>query len=154
MLWEAEMEKTSNGSLFLLMALVSGVLFGIGLTLSDMINPQRVLGFLDVAGRWDPTLAFVMGGALLVTFPAFHLVKKFGKPVCAAQFQIPGNKLIDKKLVVGSALFGIGWGLVGLCPGPALAVLVTLQAEVFIFMASLIAGMFLFQAWDGMRKQG
>ena len=147
------MEKTSNGSMFLVMSLVSGLLFGIGLTLSDMINPQRVLGFLDVAGSWDPTLAFVMGGALLVTFPAFHLVKKFGKPVCAAQFQIPTNKVIDTKLVTGSAMFGIGWGLVGFCPGPAIAALVTLQADVFIFGGSLLVGMVLFQVWDAMAKK-
>ena len=146
------MEKTSNGSLFVVMSLVSGILFGMGLTLSDMINPQRVLGFLDVAGSWDPTLAFVMGGALLVTFPAFQLVRKFGKPVCATQFQIPTNRVIDKRLVSGAALFGIGWGLVGLCPGPAIAVLVTLQGDVFIFMASLVAGMLLFQAWDSMTR--
>jgi len=147
------MEKTSNGSMFLVMSLVSGLLFGIGLTLSDMINPQRVLGFLDVAGSWDPTLAFVMGGALLVTFPAFHLVKKFGKPVCAAQFQIPTNKVIDTKLVTGSAMFGIGWGLVGFCPGPAIAALVTLQADVLIFGGSLLVGMVLFQVWDAMAKK-
>jgi len=147
------MEKTSNGSMFLVMSLVSGLLFGIGLTLSDMINPQRVLGFLDVAGSWDPTLAFVMGGALLVTFPAFQLVKKFGKPVCALQFQIPTNKVIDTKLVTGSAMFGIGWGLVGFCPGPAIAALVTLQADVFIFGGSLLVGMVLFQVWDAMAKK-
>lgn len=144
------MEKNSNSGLFVVMSLVSGILFGFGLTLSDMINPQRVLGFLDVAGAWDPTLAFVMGGALLVTFPAFHFVKKFGKPVCAAQFQIPTNKVIDKRLVGGAALFGIGWGLVGFCPGPAIAALVTLQPQVFIFGASMVAGMLLFQAWDAM----
>jgi len=146
------MEKTANSSMFVVMSLVAGILFGIGLTLSDMINPQRVLGFLDVAGAWDPTLAFVMGGALLVTFPAFHFVKKFGKPVCALQFQIPTNKVIDRKLVVGAALFGVGWGLVGFCPGPALAALVTLQTDVFIFGASLVAGMLLFQLWDARSK--
>lgn len=146
------MEKTANSRMFVVMSLVAGILFGIGLTLSDMINPQRVLGFLDVAGAWDPTLAFVMGGALLVTFPAFHFVKKFGKPVCALQFQIPTNKVIDRKLVVGAALFGVGWGLVGFCPGPALAALVTLQTDVFIFGASLVAGMLLFQLWDARSK--
>lgn len=146
------MEKTANSRMFVLMSLVAGILFGIGLTLSDMINPQRVLGFLDIAGAWDPTLAFVMGGALLVTFPAFHFVKKFGKPVCALQFQIPTNKVIDRKLVVGAALFGVGWGLVGFCPGPALAALVTLQTDVFIFGASLVAGMLLFQLWDARSK--
>jgi hypothetical protein len=146
------MEKTANSRMFVVMSLVAGILFGIGLTLSDMINPQRVLGFLDVAGAWDPTLAFVMGGALLVTFPAFHFVKKFGKPVCALQFQIPTNNVIDRKLVVGAALFGVGWGLVGFCPGPALAALVTLQTDVFIFGASLVAGMLLFQLWDARSK--
>lgn len=147
------MEKTSNSGMFVVMALVSGILFGMGLTLSDMINPQRVLGFLDVAGSWDPTLAFVMGGALLVTFPAFGLVKNVAKPVCAVKFQIPTNKVIDKKLLSGSAMFGIGWGLVGFCPGPAIAALVTLQADVFIFGASLIAGMLLFQAWDAVAQK-
>lgn len=146
------MNQSRISPMVAVMALVSGVLFGIGLTLSDMINPQRVLGFLDVAGAWDPTLAFVMGGALLVTFPAFHFVKKFGKPVCATQFQIPTNRVIDGKLVGGAALFGIGWGLVGFCPGPAIAALVTLQTDVFIFFASLVAGMLLFQVWEGRGK--
>lgn len=144
---------TDNKSTMLLMGLLSGVLFGIGLTVSDMINPQRVLGFLDVAGAWDPTLAFVMGGALLVTFPAFQLVKKLGKPMCAAQFQLPTNRQIDSRLVGGAAMFGVGWGLVGLCPGPALAALVTLQTDVFVFAASLIAGMLLFQWWDAASKR-
>ncbi len=130
------------------MALVSGVLFGMGLTVSDMVNPARVLGFLDVAGSWDPTLAFVMGGALLITFPAFALVGKISKPVCAEKFQLPGNRVIDKPLITGAILFGIGWGLVGFCPGPALASLVTLRGDVALFVASMVAGMALFSVWQ------
>ena len=142
------MSKQNSSSAVVLMALVSGVLFGIGLTVSDMVNPARVLGFLDVAGTWDPTLAFVMGGALLITFPAFALVGKLQKPVCADKFQLPTNRIIDKPLLVGAVLFGIGWGLVGFCPGPALASLVTLRGDVMLFVASMVAGMALFQWWD------
>jgi uncharacterized protein len=142
------MATQSNNGLQVVVALVSGLLFGIGLTLSQMINPQRVLGFLDVVGAWDPTLAFVMGGALLVTFPAYHFVKNFSKPVCATQFQIPTNTVIDKRLVMGASLFGIGWGLVGLCPGPALAAIVTLQSDVLIFVISMVVGMLAYQMWD------
>jgi uncharacterized membrane protein YedE/YeeE len=142
------MEQAKSGTPMALMALVSGILFGMGLTLSDMINPQRVLGFLDVAGTWDPTLAFVMGGALLVTFPAFALVKKFSKPVCSDKFQIPTNRIIDRRLLVGSAMFGVGWGLVGFCPGPAIAALVTLSPDVVIFFVSLVVGMKAYGIWD------
>jgi uncharacterized membrane protein YedE/YeeE len=142
------MSSQNSTQMVTLMALCSGLLFGIGLTVSDMINPARVLGFLDVAGSWDPTLAFVMGGALLITFPAFALVGKLHKPVCADKFQLPANRMIDKPLVVGAVLFGIGWGLVGFCPGPALASLVTLRGDVVLFVASMVAGMGLFQWWD------
>ena len=142
------MSTEASGTAVTLMALVSGVLFGVGLTVSDMVNPARVLGFLDVAGSWDPTLAFVMGGALLITFPAFALVGKLRKPVCADSFQLPGNRIIDTPLVTGAALFGIGWGLVGFCPGPALASLVTLRSDVVLFVASMVAGMALFGMWQ------
>lgn len=129
-------------------ALLSGLFFGVGLTLSEMINPRRVLGFLDVAGVWDPTLAFVMGGALLVSFPVFFLVKYAQKPVYAATFQLPTNQVIDARLVGGAAMFGIGWGIVGFCPGPALAALVTGQAEVFLFFGSMLAGMLGYRVWE------
>lgn len=132
-------------------ALASGLFFGFGLTLSEMINPRRVLGFLDVAGSWDPTLAFVMGGALLVSFPTFFLVKKLKKPVCATSFQIPTNRVIDKQLLLGAAMFGVGWGIVGFCPGPALAALVTGQGKVLLFVVSMLAGMGLFRLWESLR---
>jgi uncharacterized membrane protein YedE/YeeE len=99
-------------------SLVSGIVFGIGLTISEMINPAKVLGFLDLFGNWDPSLMFVMIGALLVSSPMFHLIKKREKPIFAENFNFSNNKVIDSKLVIGSALFGAGWGLGGLCPGP------------------------------------
>lgn len=142
------MSKKSSINLNPLVALVSGLLFGFGLTLSGMINPQRVLGFLDVAGAWDPTLAFVMGGALLVTLPAFQLVRKMKAPFCDISFQLPTNKLVDARLVTGAAMFGLGWGLVGLCPGPALGAIVTLQSDVLIFVVSMIVGMLAYKWWD------
>ena len=132
-------------------ALASGLFFGFGLTFSEMINPRRVLGFLDVAGAWDPTLAFVMAGALLVSAPAFYLARKSPKPVCATRFQIPTNRVIDRQLVIGAGLFGIGWGIVGFCPGPALAALVTGQGKVLLFVVSMLVGMGLFRLWEKQR---
>lgn len=129
-------------------ALLSGLLFGFGLTLSEMINPRRVLGFLDVAGAWDPTLAFVMGGALLTSIPVFLLAKGLEKPVCAPAFQIPANRVVDRRLVWGAAIFGVGWGLVGFCPGPAIAALVTGQLDVLLFFGSMLLGMFGFRSWE------
>src|SRR5690348_457238 len=107
----------------MLTALMVGVLFGAGLALSDMINPGRVLAFLDVAGHWDPTLAFVMAGALVPTAAAFALRPQLRKPVFGTEFFIPENHSTDRKLMLGSAVFGLGWGLVGFCPGPAIAAL-------------------------------
>ncbi|MAM71753.1 MAG: hypothetical protein CMP91_11495 [Gammaproteobacteria bacterium] len=125
-----------------LAAFVTGTLFGGGLTLSQMVNPQKVLGFLDILGDWDPALIFVMLGALLVTIPGFHWVQKKEQPFFALKFLTPSSKVIDKKLLTGAALFGIGWGLVGLCPGPALTALVTLNTDLMIFVVALIAGMY------------
>lgn len=120
-----------------------GLLFGLGLHISGMTNPERVLGFLDVAGAWDPTLAFVMGGALLITFPAFWLTQKKQKPWFEPRFYLPTLKNIDRPLLEGAALFGLGWGLVGLCPGPALANLVTWRGDILLFVAAMVAGMLL-----------
>jgi len=124
-----------------LMPLLVGLLFGLGLHVSGMTNPERVLGFLDVAGAWDPTLAFVMGGALLVTFPAFMLARKSQKPWFDSRFYLPSAGQIDRPLLEGAALFGLGWGLVGLCPGPALANLVTLRGDILLFVAAMVLGM-------------
>lgn len=122
-------------------ALVCGLIFGLGLAVSGMMNPAKVIGFLDVAGDWDPTLAFVMIGALLVAVPAYRFVPKRGRPVLEEEFSLPKKKAIDAPLLGGSALFGVGWGLVGFCPGPAIAALGTGLLPVFAFVAAMLAGM-------------
>jgi uncharacterized membrane protein YedE/YeeE len=127
-------------------ALFAGMLFGLGLAISGMMNPAKVVGFLDVAGGWDPTLAFVMGGALLVTVPAFHLILGRPRPILADGFALPTKSALDGRLLGGAALFGVGWGLSGFCPGPAVAALVTGLTPVFAFVAAMMAGMVLY-AW-------
>ncbi len=129
-----------------LVALFAGMLFGLGLAISGMTNPAKVVGFLDVAGGWDPTLAFVMGGALLVTVPAFRLILGRPRPILADGFALPTKSALDGRLLGGAALFGVGWGLSGFCPGPAVAALVTGLTPVFAFVAAMIAGMVLY-AW-------
>jgi uncharacterized membrane protein YedE/YeeE len=127
-------------------ALLAGTLFGLGLAVSGMMNPAKVVGFLDVAGNWDPTLAFVMGGALLVTIPAFRLILGRPRPILADGFALPKGTALDRRLLGGAALFGVGWGLSGFCPGPAVAALVTGLTPVFAFVAAMVAGMVLY-AW-------
>ncbi|BBL79100.1 transporter [Rubrobacter xylanophilus] len=127
--------------MFRIAALFCGVLFGAGLAVSGMINPEKVLGFLDLAGNWDPTLAFVMGGALLVALPAFQLVLRRERPVLAPRFDLPTKRKVDARLVVGSAVFGVGWGLGGFCPGPAVAALVSGKGAVIAFVLAMFAGM-------------
>jgi uncharacterized protein len=105
----------------ILSALAAGLVFGLGLTVSGMINPQKVLGFLDIFGAWDPTLALVMGGAVLVTLPGFRLLQRKGAPFFSGAFHFPTRTDLDVRLIGGAALFGVGWGMVGFCPGPALA---------------------------------
>ena len=122
-------------------ALASGLVFGLGLAVSGMMNPARVIGVLDVAGDWDPTLAFVMGGALLVAAPAYRLIPKRERPVLEEEFSLPRKEAVDAPLVGGSVLFGVGWGLVGFCPGPAIAALGTGLVPVFAFVAAMLAGM-------------
>lgn len=122
-------------------ALASGLVFGLGLAVSGMMNPAKVIGFLDVAGDWDPTLAFVMGGALLVAVPAYRLIPKRERPVLEEEFSLPRKEAVDAPLVGGSVLFGVGWGLVGFCPGPAIAALGTGLVPVFAFVAAMLAGM-------------
>ena len=119
------MKRSANRALPLFFALLSGTLFGLGLVVSGMVNPAKVLAFLDVAGNWDPTLAFVMLGALAVTTPAFRVVLKRRGPWFANRFALPTKSDLEPRLVLGAALFGIGWGLAGLCPGPAVTALVT-----------------------------
>ncbi len=129
----------------MLVNLFAGALFGLGLAISGMVDPQKVIGFLDVAGDWDPTLAFVMGGALLVTIPAFRLIFKRPRPVLADEFELPTKKGLDTRLLGGSALFGVGWGLSGFCPGPAVTALTTGLTPVFAFVVAMIAGMAIYK---------
>lgn len=121
-------------------ALFIGALFGFGLALSEMVDPARVIGFLDVAGRWDATLLFVMGGALAVTVPAFPLILRRARPLLAAFFALPTKSKIDGSLVVGAMIFGVGWGIAGFCPGPALAALASGSPSVALFVVAMIAG--------------
>ena len=125
----------------MLVNLLAGTLFGLGLAVSGMVNPQKVIGFLDVTGDWDPTLAFVMGSALLVTIPSFRLIFKRPRPVLTDEFELPTKKELDARLLGGSALFGVGWGLSGFCPGPAVTALATGLTPVFAFVAAMVAGM-------------
>jgi uncharacterized membrane protein YedE/YeeE len=131
-----------------LASLVCGLIFGLGLLISGMTQPAKVLGFLDIFGRWDPTLAFVMAAALVVSGIGFALVRQGKRPVLAARYLWPTRNDIDRRLVVGSMLFGIGWGLVGLCPGPALVNLAGLMPSVMVFVLAMAAGMIIKDLWD------
>jgi uncharacterized membrane protein YedE/YeeE len=124
----------------LVVAFLTGTLFGLGLSISEMVNPARVIGFLDVAGHWDATLIFVMGGALAVTVPLYPLILRRSRPVLDRQFSLPTKREIDRPLIFGAAIFGIGWGLGGFCPGPALAALATASPSVALFVFAMIAG--------------
>ena len=124
----------------LVVALASGIVFGLGLAISSMVNPAKVLGFLDVAGAWDPSLAFVLGGAVAVAFVAFRLIDGRRRPVLAPRFAGASASGIDRRLVGGSLLFGVGWGLVGLCPGPAIASLAYGRVDSVIFVAAMAVG--------------
>lgn len=125
----------------LFIALLSGLLFGAGLAASDMNNPERVQSFLDLFGHWDPSLMFVMGGALLLAIPGFQLLLKLkSKPVLAKRFYLPLSKAIDKDLILGAVLFGMGWAIVGYCPGPAIAALGYGYQDVFIFIGAMLLG--------------
>ena len=129
----------------ILVSIACGVLFGIGLVVSDMANPARVLAFLDVTGAWDPSLAFVMGGALIPSSIAYAMRRRRSKPIFDTQFHVPTNRMTDRPLVAGAVLFGLGWGLVGLCPGPAIASLVTGRWEAALFAAAMLVGMFAYR---------
>jgi uncharacterized membrane protein YedE/YeeE len=124
----------------ILAALFVGLVMGLGLSISRMINPAKVLGFFDVAGHWDPTLAIVMGSALAVNAVGYWLVTKRPHPLFAAVFSIPTRKEIDGRLLGGAALFGVGWGMVGLCPGPAITSTVFGYWQIWLFVAAMIVG--------------
>ncbi|CUX45804.1 putative membrane protein; permease family [Agrobacterium deltaense RV3] len=124
------------------LALAAGALFGFGLSLSGMVDPARVSGFLDVAsGHWDPSLMFVLGGAVMVAVPGVLLSRRLAKPVLAEDFSLPVKTRIDRPLITGSAIFGVGWGLAGFCPGPALSALALGLVPVVLFVSAMIAGM-------------
>lgn len=129
-------------------ALVAGLLFGLGLTLSGMTNPSKVLGFLDLAGAWDPSLAFVMGGALLVGALVFPFALKRPKSVLGDTFSLPTSTKIDRRLVVGGLTFGMGWGLAGFCPGPALASLAYGGTKPALFCLAMLVGMGVFEVLE------
>lgn len=130
----------------LITAFIAGLLFGMGLILSGMANPKKIIDFLDITGQWDPSLMFVMAGALIVSFFAFRYVRDRNQTCLKQAIQLPTRTQIDRRLVLGSILFGTGWGMAGYCPGPALTSLLTWQLEPFIFVLSMLAGMGIY-AW-------
>ncbi|CAM3792525.1 DUF6691 family protein [Litorimonas haliclonae] len=123
----------------------AGLLFGLGLTVSQMVNPEKVIAFLDIFGDWDPSLALVMGGALVVTLIGYRFVLKSAKPLFETKFCLPEKRDIDKRLIIGSGLFGVGWGLSGLCPGPALANFSFGGNNAIIFTTSMVATIAVFR---------
>ena len=133
-----------------LAGLITGLLFGFGLCLSSMTDPAVVQGFLDIAGDWNPTLLFVMAGGVVVTFIGYRLVLARGRPLWAPKFSLPAATAIDAPLLLGAAMFGVGWGLAGYCPGPGVASLASGRGAVVIFVVSMLAGM-IFVRW--MRTQ-
>ena len=132
----------------LIMALVAGLVFGLGLIVSGMTDPSKVIGFLNLAGSWDPSLAFVMGGAILVGLVAFRLAARRPKSLLGDQMRIPGAHQIDRRLILGGLTFGIGWGLAGYCPGPALASLASGGSQPLLFTAAMLVGMAIFEIQD------
>lgn len=135
-----------------IIAAIVGLVFGLGLLVSGMADPHKVLGFLDLAGAWDPSLALVMGGAIAVGLPGFALARQRQRSLLGEAMQLPASKALDAQLVVGSVLFGIGWGLAGYCPGPALVGITAGMESAAIFSAAMLAGMVLFGLWQA--RQG
>lgn len=127
---------------------LAGLIFGLGLIVSGMVQPAKVLGFLDLAGAWDPSLALVMAGAIAVGLPTFALAVRRRETFLGLQMQLPQSKVIDRRLVGGSLAFGVGWGLAGLCPGPALVVAGTGDMKALVFVGAMVAGMALFEWLD------
>lgn len=134
-----------------LTALLAGLVFGIGLLLSGMANPAKVLGFLDLAGRWDPSLALVMAGAIGAAFVPMRWAKGQSRSLLGAPMRLPQRGDLDRRLVGGGFVFGIGWGIAGICPGPAVAMLLSGHWQVVLFVAAMLAGMFLFTALESRR---
>ncbi len=131
-------------------AFAAGLLFGIGLIASQMVNPTKVISFLDLFGNWDPSLAFVMGGALITTLIGYRVMLRRARPVIAEKFDLPTKTDLDPRLIGGASLFGIGWGMAGYCPGPAIAALPFMYTETFIFVAAMVVGMAVYNLVDGL----
>lgn len=131
-----------------LASFVCGLIFGVGLLVSGMNQPEKVLGFLDIFGAWDATLAFVMAGAVAVSAIGFALARRSAAPVFAAKFSWPERRDIDAPLIAGAVLFGIGWGLVGICPGPALVNLAGLSLPIVVFVVAMVLGMLGYELWQ------
>lgn len=146
------MKRNLNHFSALLFALFSGLIFGIGLILAGMANPAKVLAFLDLAGLWDPSLGLVMGGAIAVGLIAFTLAKKRTKSFLGLPMNLPTSRIIDKRLIIGSLIFGIGWGLVGICPAPAFVLLGTGSLKGIVFLVAMLIGMAIFEYFDARNK--
>ena len=137
--------------MFVAIAFLAGLVFGIGLLLSGMADPAKVLGFLDLAGPWDPSLALVMAGAIAVAAAGFAVARRRVKSLLGAPIQLPAKRTVDRRLIVGSTLFGAGWGLAGFCPGPALVALGMGEAKAIVFVLSMLTGMGLFVLFESRR---
>jgi uncharacterized membrane protein YedE/YeeE len=137
----------------LIVVFALGLLFGLGLLVSGLANPAKVLNFLDLAGAWDPSLLFVMGGAVLVAAVGFRLARGRAQSVLGAPMRLPGTGAIDRRLVLGSLAFGAGWGLAGFCPGPALVAMGSGYVEALIFTAAMVAGMAVFELAEWLRAR-
>ncbi len=131
-----------------LIALLSGVIFGLGLIVSEMINPAKVIAFLDLAGAWNPSLGLVMAGAIAVALPAFYVAKRKKNSVCGMEMHLPNNKTIDTRLIVGSLTFGVGWGVAGFCPAPALVSAAAGQWQAIVFSLAMIVGFYIFSVLE------
>ena len=136
-----------------LTALLAGLVFGIGLIVSGMANPAKVLGFLDLFGKWDPSLGLVMGGAVAVASIAFFLARKRTVSLLGASLKLPTARDIDRRLVMGSVLFGVGWGIAGFCPGPALVALGMGEGKALVFVLAMLAGMGLFEVLETLKQR-
>ena len=128
-----------------ILVLLSGTIFGLGLTISNMTNPAKVIGFLDISGSWDPSLAFVMGGGIIIIAPFLYLFKNKSHLILTSKIELPNKKNVNTSLVLGAITFGIGWGAVGFCPGPAISSIALLNPFSLLFVASMIAGFYISQ---------
>ena len=138
--------------MFALAAGLAGLVFGLGLIISGMANPAKVLGFLDLSGAWDPSLALVMGGAVAVSAIAFLLARRRTRSMLGAPMRLPAARQLDRRLVIGSMVFGMGWGIAGFCPGPALVALGMGERKAWVFVAAMLAGMALFEMLEARKK--